>query len=78
VYTARYRLTVKGPDRGRWQVDVRAEADAPLLTVDAVVRGVQRRAGDASPPARLDPAECARAAGLGPGASAPGAPASAA
>jgi hypothetical protein len=54
VYTARYRLTVRGPDRGRWQVDVRAEADAPLVTVDAVVRGVQRRAGDASPPVRLD------------------------
>jgi hypothetical protein len=66
VYTARYRLVVKGPDRGRWQVDVRAEADAPLLTVDAVVRGVQRRAGDASAAARLDAAECARAAGLEP------------
>jgi hypothetical protein len=70
VYTARYRLVVKGPDRGRWQVDVRAEADAPLVTVDAVVLGVQRRAGDASAPARLGPAECARAAGLAPAPSA--------
>lgn len=60
VYTARYRLTLKGPDRGRWQVDVRAEADAPLLTVDAVVRGVQRRAGDATAPARFDAAACAQ------------------
>jgi hypothetical protein len=60
IYTARYRLVVKGPERGRWQVDVRAEADAPLVTVDAVVRGVQRRAGDASAPDRLDAAACAR------------------
>jgi hypothetical protein len=66
VYTARYRLTVRGPDRGRWQVAVRAEADAPLLTVDAVVLGVQRRAGDATPPARLDAGAVARAAGLAP------------
>ena len=63
VYTARYRLTVRGPDRGRWQVDVRADADAPLLTVDAVVRGVQRRAGDASPPVRLDADAVERLAG---------------
>jgi hypothetical protein len=64
VYTARYRLTVKGIDRGRWQVDVRAEADAPLVTVDAVVRGVQQRAGDASAAARHDAPAVARAAGL--------------
>jgi hypothetical protein len=66
VYTARYRLTVKGPDRGRWQVDVRADADAPLLTIDEVVRGVQRRAGDASAATRLDAEGCARAAGVAP------------
>jgi hypothetical protein len=46
VYTARYRLVVKGPERGRWESDVVAEADAPLLTVETVVRGVQRRAGE--------------------------------
>ncbi|HKG91196.1 MAG TPA: hypothetical protein VKA84_04870, partial [Gemmatimonadaceae bacterium] len=54
VYTARYRLTLKGPDRGKWEADVRAEADAPLLTVDAVVRGVQRRAGESADSERLD------------------------
>ena len=53
VYTATYRLTLKGPDRGRWDADVVAEAEAPLVTVEAVVRGVQRRAGDAAPPDRL-------------------------
>ena len=53
VYTARYRLTLKGPDRGKWEVTVTEEADAPLLTVDAVVRGVQRRSGDVDETVRL-------------------------
>jgi len=47
VFSATYRHTLKGPERGRWEVTVKAEADAPLVTVDAVVRGVQRRAEDA-------------------------------
>ena len=54
VYTARYRLTLKGLDRGKWETNVVAEADAPLVTVEAVVRGVQRRAGDAEDPTRMD------------------------
>lgn len=54
VYTARYRLTLKGPDRGKWDTNIVAEADAPLVTVDAVVRGVQRRAGDVDDPTRMD------------------------
>jgi hypothetical protein len=53
VYTARYRLTLKGPDRGKWEMSVTEEADAPLLTVDAVVRGVSRRSGDADETVRL-------------------------
>jgi len=43
VYSATYRHTRKGPDRGAWSVDVTAQADAPLDAVAAVVRGVQRR-----------------------------------
>jgi hypothetical protein len=54
IYTARYRHTLKGPDRGKWETNVVAEADAPLVTVDAVVRGVQRRAGDADDATRMD------------------------
>lgn len=46
VYTARYRLVLKGPERGKWDAAVVADADAPLVTVDAVVRGVQRRSGE--------------------------------
>lgn len=54
VLTAHYRLTLKGIDRGKWQVTVVEEADAPLITVETVVRGVQRRAGDVDDPERLD------------------------
>ena len=53
VYTARYRHTLKGLDRGKWELSVTEEADAPLLTVDAVVRGVSRRSGDADETVRL-------------------------
>ena len=53
VFSARYRHTLKGPDRGKWEVAVTEQADAPLLTVDAVVRGVQRRSGDADEIERL-------------------------
>jgi hypothetical protein len=53
VYTARYRHTVKGTERGKWSVDVVAEADAPLITVEAVVRGVVERSGEAFQPERI-------------------------
>ena len=53
IYSARYRHTLKGLDRGKWEVNVTEQADAPLLTVDAVVRGVQRRSGDADELVRL-------------------------
>jgi hypothetical protein len=53
VYTARYRLTRKGPDRGKWEIEVKAEADAPLVTVDEVVRGVRHRSGDEGEPERI-------------------------
>ena len=53
VYTARYRLTLKGPDRGKWEFAMQAEADAPLITIEKVVQGVQRRTGDAEGPEKL-------------------------
>lgn len=53
VYTARYRHTIKGTDRGRWIVEIVAEGDAPLITVEEVVRGVVRRSGDAFQPERI-------------------------
>lgn len=72
VFTASYRLVLKGPDRGRWQVEVREEADAPLVTVEAVVRGVQSRAGDIADPERFEAAGVARLLGLRPDAPADG------
>lgn len=53
VYTARYRLALKGVDRGKWEFEIRADADAPLPTVDAVVDGVMRRAGESFEPERI-------------------------
>jgi hypothetical protein len=55
IFSARYRLTLKGPDRGRWEADVVAEADAPLATADAVVRGVRKRTGEAADAERVAP-----------------------
>lgn len=54
VYSARYRLTLKGPDRGKWETNMIAEADAPLVAVDAVVRGVQRRSGDVDDATKME------------------------
>jgi hypothetical protein len=68
VYTATYRLALKGIDRGKWEAAMQAEADAPLLTVSAVVRGVQRRSGDEMELERLTAAdllEFAPAGGMG-------------
>ena len=53
VFTARYRHTLKGPDRGKWEVEVQAEADAPLVTLDQVIRGVMKRAGEPFEPEKI-------------------------
>ena len=55
VYRALYRWTRKGPDRGQWEVEITAEADAPLNAVGDVVRGVQRRAGEEGEPELITP-----------------------
>jgi len=53
VYSARYCHTLKGKERGKWEVDVTAEADAPLITLDAVVQGVMKRAGEPFEPEKI-------------------------
>jgi hypothetical protein len=53
VFSARYRWTRKGPERGKWEQEVVAEADAPLITVEAVVQGVRRRAHEEFDPERM-------------------------
>lgn len=57
VFSARYRHTLKGADRGKWEVEVKAEADAPLAAVDDVVRGVMKRAGETFEPEKLSAGE---------------------
>ena len=57
VYSASYRHTLKGPERGKWEVEVKAEAEAPLVTVDLVVQGVMKRAGEAFEPEKLTASE---------------------
>jgi hypothetical protein len=53
VYTARYRWTRKGPERGRWESEIVAVADAPLVTVEAVVSGVRDRSNEVTEPERI-------------------------
>ncbi len=57
VYSASYRSTVKGTDRGKWSVDIVAEADAPLITIEEVVRGVVLRSGEQFQPEHITGAE---------------------
>jgi len=57
VYSASYRHTLKGPERGKWIVEVTAEADAPRMTVDVVAQGVMKRAGEQFEPERLSGSE---------------------
>jgi hypothetical protein len=57
VHSASYRSTVKGPDRGKWSVEVVAEADAPLITIEEVVRGVVLRSGEQFQPEHVTGAE---------------------
>ena len=64
VYSASYRHQLKGPDRGKWEVDVTAEADAPLLTVNDVVHGVMKRAGEQFEPERITGSELRSILGL--------------
>lgn len=53
ILTAHFRLAVKGPDRGRWEFAMVHDADAPIETVESVVRGVARRAGEDAEPELL-------------------------
>ncbi len=57
VWSASYRNTIKGAERGKWEVEVTPEADAPLVTVEAVVEGVMKRAGEPFFPEKLTASE---------------------
>ncbi len=53
ILTAHFRHTVKGPDRGKWEFAMVHDADAPIETIESVVRGVARRAGEDGEPELL-------------------------
>ena len=53
ILTAHFRHTVKGPDRGKWEFSMVHDADAPIETVESVVRGVARRVGEDGEPELL-------------------------
>ncbi|MGQ0538191.1 MAG: hypothetical protein ACT4R6_04540 [Gemmatimonadaceae bacterium] len=54
ILSARYKLVLKGAERGKWECEVRHEADAPLDTIDRVVRGVALRSGEEGEPQQID------------------------
>ena len=56
IVTASYRLTIKGPERGTWLVDVQEQAEAPLSAVEAVLRGVRQRSSEPADPESIPPA----------------------
>ena len=53
IFTASYRHTIKGVDRGKWTFDVHEEADAPLTAVELVLRGVRHRSTEAADPEQV-------------------------
>ena len=53
VITARYRHTLKGADRGKWEFEIHEQADAPLATLERVMQGVQQRLDEQSEPELL-------------------------
>ncbi len=57
ILCARYRLVLKGPDRGKWDLEVMHQADAPLVTLERVVAGVVRRSGEGVEPERFTGSE---------------------
>ena len=61
ILTARYTLTLKGPDRGKWDFDVVHDADAPLNAMERVARGMAHRVGEDGEPDLLSAAEFQRA-----------------
>ena len=61
ILTAHFRHTVKGPDRGKWEFTMVHDADAPIETVESVVRGVARRAGEDGEPELLSGTDFQRA-----------------
>jgi hypothetical protein len=50
VYTARYKLIVRGKERGRWKGDVAEVALSPAEVLAQVMQAAGDRSGDPEPP----------------------------
>jgi len=50
VYTARYKLIVRGKERGRWKGDVVEVALSPVEVLAQVMQATGDRSGDPEPP----------------------------
>jgi hypothetical protein len=61
ILTARYTMTLKGPDRGKWDFEVVHDADAPLNAMERVARGMAHRVGEDGEPDLLSATEFHRA-----------------
>ena len=55
IYTARYVHTIKGKERGKYSATIEEVGSGPVETLDALIRGVEKR-GDDEIPTRIEPA----------------------
>lgn len=49
IYTARYIHTIKGKERGKFSTTVAEVGSGPVETLEALIRGVEKRADDEIP-----------------------------
>jgi hypothetical protein len=57
IYTARYALTIRGKDRGKFEAEVVEVGSGPLSALDDLFREAQRRLDDDEPPTPVPLAE---------------------
>jgi hypothetical protein len=50
IYTARYALTIRGKERGKFEAAVEEVGSGPLSALDDLLREAQRRLDDEEPP----------------------------
>jgi hypothetical protein len=53
IYTASYRMVVRGRDRGQAQINLDDVGETPDAVLAEVIRGVQERASEAEPPVEI-------------------------
>jgi hypothetical protein len=55
IYTARYGLTIKGKDRGKFESSVQEVGTGPLEALSRLLEEAHRRIDDEHPPASIPP-----------------------